>query len=125
MKNYIIGTNYECWKIIKHGPLSIDVTDDKGNKPTKNESEYSSTGFKIMEKNAKAMSLVQQGIVDCDVNQILACSTAKEISDTLELAYEGKSEVRRPKIDLLMTTSESFNLIFPKKRIFLICLLIL
>lgn len=40
----------------------------------------------------------------------MACSTGNEIWDTLKLAYEGISEVRRSKIDLLMTKYESFNM---------------
>lgn len=110
MKNYIIGTEYDCLKILKDGPLSTEITNDKGNKSTKKENDYSLTDFRIMEENAKAMSLLQQGITNYEVNWILACSTGNEIWDTLKLAYEGISEVRRSKIDLLMTKYESFNM---------------
>lgn len=67
MKNHIMGTDHKCWKIVKDGPLSIDETDDKENNSTKKESDFSCADFKKLEKNSKA-----KGIVDCEVNIILA-----------------------------------------------------
>ena len=84
MKNLIIETDYECWMIIKNGPVEIEATADG---TPKKESEYTSLDYKKLEKNAKAMSLVQQGIAENELNHILACSTAKEVWDSLELAY--------------------------------------
>ena len=92
MQNFIIGTDYECWMINRNGPKKVAPNADG---TFKKESENTSTDLKTFEKNAKAMSLLQQGIADNEVSLVLACSTAKEIWETLELAYEGTSEVRR------------------------------
>ena len=54
------------------------------------------------------MSILQQAIGEAEYNRISRCSSAKEIWDTLELAYEGTREVKRSKIDLLMSKYELF-----------------
>ncbi|XP_057252230.1 uncharacterized protein LOC130592092 [Beta vulgaris subsp. vulgaris] len=107
MRNLIIGTDYECWMIIRNGPRKVAKNSDG---TEKKETEYTTTDLKTFEKNAKAMSLLQQGIADNEVSRILACYTAKEIWETLELAYEGTSEVRRSKVDMLMSKYETFNM---------------
>ncbi len=56
------------------------------------------------------MSILQQTIGENETNIISACQSAKEIWDTLELSYEGTSEVKRSKIDLLMSKYEAFNM---------------
>lgn len=110
IKNIIIGIDYECWLVVKNGPLTIEKSDPEGKLVPKTEDEYISTDYKKLEKNAKAMSILQQAIAENETNRISACTTAKEIWDTLELAFEGTSEVKRSKIDLLMSKYESFNM---------------
>lgn len=86
--------------MVKNGPLEFSKN---ANGLAKKENESKSTNYKRLENNVKAMSLVQKGIPDSEVNRILAYSSAKEIWDTLELAYEGIFDVRRSKIDMLMS----------------------
>ena len=110
IKNIIIGIDYECWLVVKNGPLTIEKTDSEGKLVPKTEEEYISTDYKRLEKNAKAMSILQQAIAENETNRISAYSIAKEIWDTLELAFKGTSEVKRSKIDLLMSKYESSNM---------------
>lgn len=62
MKNIIIGIDYECWMVVKNGPLAIVKTDSKRNQIPKKESEFVATNYKNLEKNAKAMSILHQAI---------------------------------------------------------------
>uniref|UniRef100_A0A803MU64 UBN2 domain-containing protein n=1 Tax=Chenopodium quinoa TaxID=63459 RepID=A0A803MU64_CHEQI len=103
-----MGIDYECWLVVKNGPNIITKTDDKGNKVLKKDSELDTADYKLLEKNAKAMSISQQAIGETETNRIFGCSSAKEIWDTLELAFEGTSEVKRSKIDLIMSKYELF-----------------
>ena len=98
IKNIIIGIDYECWLVVKNGPLTIEKNDSEGKLVPKTEEEYISTDYKRLEKNAKAMSILQQAIAENETNRISACSTAKEIWDTLELTFEGTSEEKDLKL---------------------------
>lgn len=48
----------ECWMIMKNEQLAISKKDVEGNKEPKKESDYDSSDFKRLEKNAKAMYIV-------------------------------------------------------------------
>uniref|UniRef100_A0A803LKY7 Uncharacterized protein n=1 Tax=Chenopodium quinoa TaxID=63459 RepID=A0A803LKY7_CHEQI len=62
IQNVIMGIDYECWLVVKNGPNIITKTDDKGNKVLKKDSELDTADYKLLEKNAKAMSILQQAI---------------------------------------------------------------
>lgn len=110
MQNIIKGIDYECWIIVKNGLAVVKQIDSSVVVHVKKESEYTSTDYKTLEKNAKAMSILQQAIAKNETNRISARQSTKEIWDTLELAYEDTSEGKRSKIDLLMSKYEAFNM---------------
>ena len=59
MCNFIKGTDYECWIIIKNGPLAITKAGTTASTlVVKPEEEYEEADYKKTEKNAKAMSLL-------------------------------------------------------------------
>ncbi|KAK9673099.1 hypothetical protein RND81_12G146000 [Saponaria officinalis] len=105
--HFIKGIDYQCWLVIIKGPFEITVTKD-GVKTEKDESDYSEADFKIAEKNSRAIALLQAGIGPHEYNRISGCTTAKEIWESLELAYEGTSRVKSHRIDLLMQQYETF-----------------
>ena len=115
MSNFIKGTDFECWKIIRTGPLAI--TKPKMDKDStseevveKHEDEYDEDDYKKAEKNAKAMSLLQRGISPNEYSRFSSCATAKAIWDSLELTYEGTSQVKKFRISLLMQQYEMFSM---------------
>ncbi|XP_074284013.1 uncharacterized protein LOC141608571 [Silene latifolia] len=55
----------------------------------KSEESYVESDYRKVEKNSKAMSILQYGIGEQAINRISGCNSAKEIWDTLNLAYEG------------------------------------
>jgi len=111
MMHYVKGIDWQCWTIIVNGPLAIDEVDSKGLKVAKPESKYGEDDFKIAEKNSKAISILQNGISEEEYNRVSACTTAKEIWDNLELAYEGTSQVKQLRIALLTQKYEMFKML--------------
>ena len=61
-----------------------------------------------MEMNAFSIKLLHFGLGPHEHNRIMGCKSAKQIWDLLEVTNEGTSEVKRSKIDLLMSTYEGF-----------------
>ncbi|XP_074271461.1 uncharacterized protein LOC141595396 [Silene latifolia] len=98
MEHYVKSTDYECWVIIQKGPLAITVTDSDGNSAVKSEESYVEADYHKVEENYKAMSILQYGICEQDINRISGCTSAKEIWDTLSLAYEGTSQVKKHRL---------------------------
>ncbi|XP_074306142.1 uncharacterized protein LOC141641376 [Silene latifolia] len=98
MEHYVKSTDYECWLIIQKGPLAITVTSANGTSAPKSEDKYVEADYRKVEKNSKAMSILQYGIGEQEVNRISGCTSAKEIWDTLNLAYEGTSQVKKHQI---------------------------
>ncbi|XP_074277013.1 uncharacterized protein LOC141600670 [Silene latifolia] len=110
MEHYVKVADYECWLIIQKGPLKIEVTNDDGTKSLKSEDKYVEADYRNVEKNSKAMSILQYGIGEQEINRISGCSSAKDIWDNLSLAYEGTSQVKKCRVDLLMQQYEMFNM---------------
>uniref|UniRef100_A0A803KXX5 Zeaxanthin epoxidase, chloroplastic n=1 Tax=Chenopodium quinoa TaxID=63459 RepID=A0A803KXX5_CHEQI len=64
IQNVIMGIDYECWLVVKNGPNIILKTDVEGNQVPKKDSELVTADHKLLEKNAKAMSILQQAIAE-------------------------------------------------------------
>ncbi|XP_074313649.1 uncharacterized protein LOC141648837 [Silene latifolia] len=110
MMHFIQGTDYECWVIIENGPLAITTTNANGVSSAKAPKDYTSDDYKKAEKNARAISLLQSGIGESETSRIAGCKTAKQIWDSLSLAYEGTVQVKKQRIDLLMQQYENFRM---------------
>ncbi|XP_074283797.1 uncharacterized protein LOC141608335 [Silene latifolia] len=110
MMHFIHGTGYECWVIIENGPLAITTTNANGVSSAKAPKDYTSDDYKKAEKNARAISLLQSGIGESETSRIAGCKTAKQIWDSLSLAYEGTVQVKKQRIDLLMQQYENFRM---------------
>ena len=64
--------------------------------------------FKKTEMNALAIKLLHCDLGPNEHNHIMGCKSAKQIRDLLEVTHKGTSEVKRSKIDLLMSKYERF-----------------
>ncbi|XP_074271662.1 uncharacterized protein LOC141595594 [Silene latifolia] len=109
MMHFIQGTDYECWVIIENGPLAITTTNANGVSSAKAPKDYTSDDYKKAEKNVRAISLPQSELVNRN-RRIAGCKTAKQIWDSLSLAYEGTVQVKKQRIDLLMQQYENFRM---------------
>jgi hypothetical protein len=108
MTHYIKGNDWECWLIIKNGPNKILLVTTNGATVEKKEEDYIEADYKKAEKNSKAISLLQNGMVATEFDRFSTCSSAKEIWDGLELAYEGTTVVKKQRIDFLIRKYELF-----------------
>ncbi|XP_074300276.1 uncharacterized protein LOC141631513 [Silene latifolia] len=66
--------------------------------------------YKKAEKNSKAISLLQNGMTSNEFDHFSSCTSAKEIWDGLELAYERTTIVKKYRIDLLIQKYELFTM---------------
>ncbi|XP_070034202.1 uncharacterized protein [Nicotiana tomentosiformis] len=64
--------------------------------------------LKKWENNAKAKKWLVCGLGPNEYNKIQGCSTAKKIWDTLQVAHEGTTQVKRPRGTLLYSQYENF-----------------
>lgn len=79
--------DYELWNIILDGPNISIKLDSKGREVPKERSEFNDIDLKLMEKITKAKKILIYDLGPDEYNQVLACTKAKEIWDTLKTAH--------------------------------------
>jgi len=109
MQIFIQSTDYDLWKIITNGPI-IPTKKSGDEVILKLENEWSPLDKNNIEKNFKAMNLLFCAITPNEYDCVSACETAKEIWDKLKMAYEGDSQVKESKIDILVHSYELFKM---------------
>ena len=116
MEIFIKAENYQVWRVIEVGDYEVTKTLSNNEVVPKEISEYDREDFDKMEINAKAVKLLHCGLGPHEHNRVMGCKSAKQIWDLLEITHEGTSEVKRSKIDLLMSKYERFEMM-PKETI--------
>ena len=76
----------------------------------KTEEQYTQQNFSRLSKNCKAMHILYCSLDANEYNHICACELAKEIWDKLFVTYEGTSQVRETKINMLVHHYKLFNM---------------
>ncbi|XP_070049779.1 uncharacterized protein [Nicotiana tomentosiformis] len=76
----------------------------------KTRKEYNDVDQKAIEKNFRAKKILVYGIGLDEYNRISACQSAKEIWEALQTAYEGITQVKQSKINMLTTEYEHFRM---------------
>ena len=74
------------------------------------EAQYNVQNYTTLEKNARAAAIMQQAIGEDEFDKISTNQTAKGLWDAVQLIYEGSSEVKHSRIDLLTTQYELFSM---------------
>ncbi|XP_059627033.1 uncharacterized protein LOC132269805 [Cornus florida] len=74
------------------------------------EAEWNTEDYKLISLNAKAKVNLNYAISLSEYNRVSTCTTAKEIWDKLQITYEGISQVKESKIDILMHQYELFRM---------------
>ena len=97
MKAYLFRLYPEMWNIVCVG--FKDPVDPKN--PTPRE-------IRMIHCNAQATSALLSSLRPEEYNKVIGLEIAKEIWDTLHLAHEGVSKVKKSKIDLLMAQLNRF-----------------
>ncbi len=109
MQIFIQSTSYELWNITSKGPLIPTKVVDGVTLP-KVPQEYTTADHKSLELNSKAIGLLYCALTNDEFSKISRCTSAKEIWDTLEVTYEGKSQVKEAKINMLVCEYEMFKM---------------
>ncbi|XP_074300056.1 uncharacterized protein LOC141631259 [Silene latifolia] len=109
MMHFIKDTDYKYWRIILKGPLTITTVDVLDNTSVKEEDDYDANDFAKAQNNSRAMSFLQHGITK-EESRFSSYTSTKQIWDSLELAYEGPSGVKKYRIDLLNQLYEMFHM---------------
>ncbi|XP_021719011.1 uncharacterized protein LOC110686710 [Chenopodium quinoa] len=113
---FIKAENYQVWRVIEVGNFEVTKTNAQNEVIPKPMSEYEKEDFDKMEINAMAVKLLHCGLGPHEHNRVMGCKNAKEIWDLLQITHEGTNEVKRSKIDLLMSKYERFEM-QPKETI--------
>ena len=108
MEIFIKAENYQVWRVIEIGDYEVTTTNSNNEIIPKPISEYKKKDFQKMKMNALAIKLHHYSLGSNEQNWIIGCKSAKQIRDLLEVTQEGTSEVKRFKIDLLMSKYEWF-----------------
>ncbi|VFQ81461.1 unnamed protein product [Cuscuta campestris] len=107
MRIFIQSNDYDSWMVIKHGEtVPTKIVD--GVLVPKLETEYTSNDKKKMQLNARAVNFLYCAVNPDDYRKISRCKTANEMWNKLEVTYEGTSQVKNSKINLLTHEYELF-----------------
>ena len=107
------GINFPIWKIkmsvfLKSLGRDIHLAIENEFKDPK---EFDEAALKAYEANAKATYALMQALNDDDLSRIIYCKSAYEIWNSLITTHEGTSQVKKAKVDLLMSEYENFAMI--------------
>ncbi|XP_070020376.1 uncharacterized protein [Nicotiana sylvestris] len=87
MHDFIMTEDCELWDIFCDGPFV----------PIKTSGEYTEGDKKALKKNARAKKILVYGLEPNEYDIISTCDTAKEIWETLKIAYDGTTQVKQDK----------------------------
>ena len=109
MTLYLQATNYALWLLITKGPKILSKVVDHISVP-KLEDEFDERDYNLLQANAKAKLILVCGLDANEYNKFSGCITAKEIWDKLEITYEGISQIKESRIDMLIHDYELFTM---------------
>ncbi|XP_074359503.1 uncharacterized protein LOC141698627 [Apium graveolens] len=75
----------------------------------KEKSEWSDPEKAAMLKNAKVRNILHNSLDNMISNRVIACKTAKEIWDALEIQYQCIMEIKKNRRDILVQEYEQFG----------------
>ena len=100
MQVFLRAQDYQVWMVVSKGPYQLSEDEDNW---TEDEIKKSTTNF-------NAMNIMQCAIEPNEYSRISMCSSAKEMWDKLSLIYEGTSEVKETKANMLVQDYELFRM---------------
>ena len=99
MKMHLFSHHPSVWKVVA---TCLDIPDE--------DIEFTPDQEQMMYRNAQAASVILGALSPEEFNKVDGLDEAKRIWDTLWIAHEGSSDVRRSKIELCRIP----NIIFSK-----------
>ncbi|XP_070025717.1 uncharacterized protein [Nicotiana sylvestris] len=111
MHDFIIAEDPELWDVICDSPyIPTKAVGDLPLTMPKTRKEYTDVEIKVVENNFHARKFLVCGIGPEEYNRIFGCETAKEIWEALQTTHEGTTQVKKSKIDMLITEYEVFRM---------------
>ncbi|MQL99630.1 hypothetical protein Taro_032354, partial [Colocasia esculenta] len=89
---FLRAQNYEIWKVVEVGPY-----ENQGEEDT-----WTREQIRKATLNYSAMNMIQCAVHPKEYSRISMCKSAKEMWDKLELLYEGTSQVKETKANILL-----------------------
>ncbi|XP_075091988.1 uncharacterized protein LOC142172112 [Nicotiana tabacum] len=86
----------------------LEAKNTEGVDVPKTRADYNSEDLKKWEKNAKAKKWLVCGLGPYEYSRIQGCATAKQIWNTLQVAHEGTTQVKRYRGTLLYCQYDNF-----------------
>ena len=111
MMDHLIGENPDLWGVILDGPtIPMKTATDGITKIPKERKEWNVEDKLAIQNNAKAKKILICGIGPDEYNRISSCQDAKAIWETLQIAHEGTTQVKKSKIGNLNRQYELFRM---------------
>ncbi|XP_070041363.1 uncharacterized protein [Nicotiana tomentosiformis] len=107
-RDHIQGEDFELWYIVTDGPLATLKKNTEGVDVPKTRVDCNVEDLNKWEKNTKDKKWLVCGLGPDEYCRIQNCSTTKQIWDTLQVAHEGTTQVKRPRGTLLYFQYKNF-----------------
>ena len=109
--DHLIGENPDLWGVILDGPtIPMKTATDGITKILNERKEWNVEDKLAIQNNAKAKKILICGIGPDEYNRISSCQDAKTIWETLQIADEETTQVKKSKIDNLNRPYELFSM---------------
>src|SRR3954465_16026615 len=109
MKAHLEAQGEEVWEVVLQGPhVPIMVINGVGSEKPK--ASWDDNDRKRVLADKKAVNLLQGALSMDEFFRVSACTTAKEIPDTLVETHEGTTEVKRSRLNTLSQEYEMFRM---------------
>ena len=101
----------KLWRVIVRGNRQIKCQDSEGNEVPKNTQDYTEEDFLIMEEDEQALGYITQGLTP-EISQCFREITdAKTLWNALIDMYEGNTEMKESRKEMLNNKFNTFNYI--------------
>src|ERR1044072_5748785 len=115
MKAHLEAQGEEIWNAVENGPFApVCVVNGVGS--SKPKASWDEDDKKKVLFDKKAINILQSALSMDEFFRISACTTAKEIWDTLVETHEGTAEVKRSRLNTLSQEYELFRML-PRESI--------
>ncbi|CAI0444882.1 unnamed protein product [Linum tenue] len=101
MKTFLWGVDEDLWTVVRDGPVAM--VDEE-------QSTWSAAQKKSVQLNQRAMHILQSAMAPDEADKVEHCESAREIWKSLESTYEGTSNIKETRIDLLVHEYECFEM---------------
>ena len=100
MQVFLRVQDHQIWKVVSRGPFLLPEDDETWTRDQITKSNL----------NWSAMNIMQCALHPTEFSRVSSCATAKEMWDKLQMIYEGTSEVRETKANMLVSEYEVFKM---------------